>query len=107
MAAGDAEPTSLIPHTDVPRKAGPMLCFAPTPRTLPMAHGHPPSILAACWMPSDDELLALLLTTWALSTGRIPPARSLDQLTDDELIDFWADEQTATGSGRPSGSWGR
>jgi hypothetical protein len=43
--------------------------------------------------PAEQALLALtLITTWALATGRtlrsdVPP----DQVTEDELIEFWAD----------------
>jgi hypothetical protein len=43
---------------------------------------------------SDDELIArLLIHTWTLATGKtlrcdVPP----HELTKDELIDFWADE---------------
>jgi hypothetical protein len=43
--------------------------------------------------PAEQALLAMtLITTWALATGRtlrsdVPPCR----LTEDELIDFWAD----------------
>jgi hypothetical protein len=48
-------------------------------------------------IPSDgeDALLArLLITNWSLATGRtlrsdVPP----QQLTEDELIAFWADDQ--------------
>ncbi|MFF0309872.1 hypothetical protein ACFYSC_20790 [Streptosporangium sp. NPDC004379] len=43
----------------------------------------------------DDQLLILLVTTWALTTGRIPPNRPSDRLTREELIEFWADEHTA------------
>ncbi|MEU4834105.1 hypothetical protein [Streptosporangium sp. NPDC023615] len=43
----------------------------------------------------DDQLLTLLVTVWALITGRIPPYRPTDELTDTELIAFWADDQTA------------
>jgi hypothetical protein len=47
--------------------------------------------------PSDDEdplLARLLITSWSLATGRtlrsdVPP----QQLTEDELIAFWADDQ--------------
>ncbi len=48
--------------------------------------------------PAEQALLALtLITTWALATGRtlrsdVPPS----QLTEDELIDFWADPLTGT-----------
>jgi hypothetical protein len=44
---------------------------------------------------STDELLgSLLISTWSLTTGRqlrcdVPP----EKLTEQELIDFWADDQ--------------
>ncbi|MEV0593204.1 hypothetical protein [Nonomuraea cavernae] len=45
----------------------------------------------------DDQLLTLLVTAWALTTGRVPPTGPADQLTVDELITFWADDQTIAG----------
>jgi hypothetical protein len=45
---------------------------------------------------SDDELIAyMLIRIWALATGRtlrrdVPP----EQLSEEELIDFWADPLT-------------
>ncbi len=48
---------------------------------------------------AEDDLLAfLLIHTWTLITGRIlrsdlPP----DRLSEDELIEFWSDERTASG----------
>jgi hypothetical protein len=49
----------------------------------------------------DDLLVFLLINTWTLTTGRtlrsdVPPA----QLTEDELIEFWADGAFASGDGR-------
>jgi len=50
---------------------------------------------AAGQVHDDDELLArVLISTWALATGRIlrgdvPP----QMLSASELLDFWADEQ--------------
>jgi hypothetical protein len=52
---------------------------------------------------AEDDLLAfLLIHTWTLTTGRVlrsdvPPA----QLSEEELIDFWADDHIphATGNG--------
>jgi hypothetical protein len=47
---------------------------------------------------STDELLgSLLISTWSLTTGRrlradVPP----DELTEHELIEFWADDQLAS-----------
>jgi hypothetical protein len=46
---------------------------------------------------SDDEFIALVLIhTWMLTSGKVlrsdvPP----DELTEEELIDFWADEHMA------------
>ena len=47
--------------------------------------------------PSDeDELLArVLITNWSLTTGRTLPGVAPQSLTEDELITFWADDQTA------------
>ncbi|MEU8041075.1 hypothetical protein [Streptosporangium sp. NPDC049078] len=53
--------------------------------------GSPPSP----WAHDDDQLLTLLVTVWALITGRTPPCRPSDELTDTELIAFWADDHTA------------
>ena len=53
----------------------------------------------------DDDLLARVLTTsWTLATGRTLPAGVAPQaLTEDELISFWADDQTASASDAVSG----
>jgi len=45
--------------------------------------------------PDDDQLAALLVRMWSLASGRtlrsdVPP----DQLTEEELICFWADDFT-------------
>jgi hypothetical protein len=47
----------------------------------------------AVWHANDDELLArVLIASWSLNTGRtlrgVPP----QSLTEDELINFWADD---------------
>lgn len=43
---------------------------------------------------TDDDLLALCyIGTWALRTGRILRDVPLDQLAEEELIGFWADDQ--------------
>jgi hypothetical protein len=55
---------------------------------------------------SDDDLLALVLIhTWTLVTGRtlrsdVPP----QELSEEELIDFWADDQGPFLSGRTTAS---
>ncbi|MGI8334439.1 hypothetical protein ACRYCC_31190 [Actinomadura scrupuli] len=48
--------------------------------------------------PTDDELLALILiATWASRTGRLLPADvPPHDLTEQELIDFWVDDQLPT-----------
>jgi hypothetical protein len=49
-------------------------------------------------MPDDDELLALvLIATWTARTGRLlPTGVPPEKLTEQELIDFWADDQLPT-----------
>lgn len=50
----------------------------------------------------DDALLARsLYTTWAVRTGRMPRAVPVTELTPEELIDFWADDQLAFPASRP------
>ncbi len=39
----------------------------------------------------DDHLALMLMTVWALSTGRRPPPRPIWSLTEEELIVFWAE----------------
>lgn len=42
--------------------------------------------------PGPDALLVLLLvSTWELRTGRPAPRRSLTDMTEAELIEFWSD----------------
>ena len=40
---------------------------------------------------TDDDLALTLMTTWALSTGRAMPGVPLVRLTEQQLIDFWAE----------------
>jgi hypothetical protein len=40
---------------------------------------------------ADDDLALTLMTTWALSTGRAMPGPPLVGLTEQQLIDFWAE----------------
>jgi hypothetical protein len=39
----------------------------------------------------DDHLALMLMTVWALTTGRGVPDRPPWLLNEDELIDFWAE----------------
>ncbi|NUW32395.1 hypothetical protein HTZ77_13280 [Nonomuraea sp. SMC257] len=76
-----------------------MPCAAAAPHTFLRVTGdRRPGRPPGPWAHDDDQLLILLVTTWALATGRTPPGRPADRLTPEELIEFWADEQTASGS---------
>jgi hypothetical protein len=39
----------------------------------------------------DDDLALTLMTMWALYTGRAMPGRPPRLLTEQELLDFWAE----------------
>jgi hypothetical protein len=58
---------------------------------------------------SDDDLLALVLIhTWTLVTGRtlrsdVPP----QELSEEELIDFWADDQCPFPEGRTTARYAK
>jgi hypothetical protein len=46
------------------------------------------------WSPADTALVALsLFTVWAARTGRVLRAVPTSELTPEELIEFWADDQ--------------
>lgn len=45
------------------------------------------------WPPDDAELARSLYTTWAVRTGRALRAVPVTELTADELIEFWSDDQ--------------
>ncbi|GAB2840464.1 hypothetical protein GCM10027176_50360 [Actinoallomurus bryophytorum] len=40
---------------------------------------------------NDDQLALTLMTVWALGTGRSMPGGSPVCLTEEQLIDFWAE----------------
>jgi hypothetical protein len=45
-------------------------------------------------MTSDDRTLALsLITTWATRTGRVLRPVPVSELSAEELVNFWADDQ--------------
>ena len=49
---------------------------------------------------ADDLLAAILITNWALATGRTLPAGvSPQSLSEEDLINFWADDRMASASG--------
>jgi hypothetical protein len=54
---------------------------------------------------ADDLLAAILITNWALATGRTLPAGiSPRSLSEEDLINFWADDQMASASGAVPGA---
>jgi hypothetical protein len=59
---------------------------APAPGRESREHGQP-------WgTPAEQTLALVLITTWALATGRtLRTDVSPDRLSRDELIDFWSD----------------
>jgi hypothetical protein len=64
--------------------------MAPNPPITPVPATKPAAGPAA----REDQLLALLLTTiWATRTGRELPPVPVSELSPEELMDFWADDQ--------------
>jgi hypothetical protein len=54
---------------------------------------------------ADDLLAAILITNWALATGRTLPAGiSPRSLSEEDLISFWADDRMASASGAVPGA---
>ncbi|MET9064116.1 hypothetical protein [Streptosporangium sandarakinum] len=72
-----------------------MPCATASAHAFLRVSGNRPCRPVSLQVNDDDQLLILLVTTWALATGRIPPNRPADQLTREELIELWADEHTA------------
>jgi hypothetical protein len=54
---------------------------------------------------ADDLLAAILITNWALATGRTLPAGiSPRSLSEEDLISFWPDDRMASASGATPGA---
>lgn len=51
------------------------------------------SLREATWSSADLEMARMLFTVWAARTGRILPAIPVADLSAEELIEFWADDQ--------------
>jgi hypothetical protein len=61
---------------------------------MPARHRRPPATPGAS---EDDLLAAVLVRVWELASGHeLPRDVPLDQLTNDELIAFWADDPSRT-----------
>jgi hypothetical protein len=51
--------------------------------------------------PADEQLARMLILMWSLASGRrLPPGTRLEDLTADELINFWADDLIPGSAGR-------
>ncbi|GAA2626645.1 hypothetical protein GCM10010411_74520 [Actinomadura fulvescens] len=104
-AARPANPTRQDSPLSPP-PAGPPQTSAPTGEQEPGGVGsaHATSASRASALPrSEDELMVMLLvTTWRVHTGRTLRPAPIDQLTDTELIDFWADPACEPLPGTPT-----
>lgn len=61
----------------------------PLPRSLTLSQLQKSSTL-----PADEATMALtLVTTWIIRTGRSIPPVPVNELSAEEIEDFWADEQ--------------
>lgn len=55
--------------------------------------GNPLAARPAPLVEDDDTLAAMYLRMWSLATGRrLQPGVRLEELTEDELVGFWADD---------------
>ncbi|MEU5879070.1 hypothetical protein [Spirillospora sp. NPDC047279] len=54
----------------------------------------------------DENLAKMLMTTWALRSGRDVPLTPPTRLDEEELIDFWADDLLTEDTGRPTACCG-
>ena len=54
---------------------------------------------------ADDLLASILITNWALATGRTLPAGIAPRsLSEEDLISFWADDRMTSASGAVPGA---
>ena len=54
---------------------------------------------------ADNLLASILITNWALATGRTLPAGVAPRsLSEEDLISFWADDRMTSASGAVSGA---
>jgi len=66
-----------------------------------LAQQHPCPNPRSMALAEDDTLAAMYLRMWFLATGRrLQPDLRLEHLTEDELIDFWAEDPSPAPGGR-------
>jgi hypothetical protein len=66
---------------------------APPPTIAVCRPAHALRLRGPLWSPGDIALARALFTVWAARTGRVLRAVPVTDLTADELVDFWADDQ--------------
>jgi hypothetical protein len=60
---------------------------------MPMAEETAPHGGSAALDPADEQLARILVLMWSLASGRrLPSGVRPDELSAEELIDFWADD---------------
>jgi hypothetical protein len=64
----------------------------PVPPIVPLQVWPDPGLEAPFWR-ADAALARSLFTTWAIRTGRALRLVPVAELTAEELIEFWADDQ--------------
>jgi hypothetical protein len=67
--------------------------------SMPMADEIEPNGDSVALDPADEQLARILVLMWSLASGRrLPSAVRPDELSPEELIEFWADDlRPATG----------
>lgn len=65
----------------------------PVPPAVPLPGWRDPVSGLPLWWAADAVLALPLFTTWAVRTGRSMRPVPVPDLTAEELIDFWADDQ--------------
>jgi hypothetical protein len=63
------------------------------PSVAPEAGAPPDAEQATALDPADEQLVGVLVRMWSLASGRrLRPGTRPDQLSPDELMNFWADD---------------
>ncbi len=73
-----------------------------------MPHHQPLELAAVTWAtaesatPEEQVLALVLITAWAVRTGRVLRPVPMGELSPEELVDFWADDQLEQPMGTPA-----
>jgi hypothetical protein len=70
---------------------------------------HPPLPLTKAapepYAPEDQALALILITAWAVRTGRVLRPVPISELSPAELVEFWADDQLEDGLAARPPEW--